>query len=45
LLAELDRVELEQSWDQQRAREWWETHMAAPAAECVVTDQPMLAVR
>jgi serine/threonine-protein kinase len=45
LLAELDRVELEQSWDQQRAREWWGTHMAAPAAECVVTDQPMLAVR
>ena len=45
LLAELDRVELEQSWGQQRAREWWETHMAAPTAECVVTDQPMLAVR
>jgi serine/threonine-protein kinase len=45
LLAALDRVELEQTWDQQRAREWWATHMAAPVAECAVTDQQLLAVR
>jgi eukaryotic-like serine/threonine-protein kinase len=45
IVAELDRVELDVAWDQQRAREWWESHMAAPAAFAAGPERQMLAVR
>jgi serine/threonine protein kinase len=45
IVAELDRVELDGAWDQQRAREWWESHIAAPAAVPSLTERPLLAVR
>jgi hypothetical protein len=46
ILAELDRVELDQVWDQQRAREWWAGHMTAPVPVPVApVSPPMLAAR
>jgi hypothetical protein len=45
LLAELDRVEVDSAWDQERAREWWERHVAVPAAPPALTERPLLAVR
>jgi len=45
IVAELDRVELEGAWDQQRAREWWESHIAAPAAVAAGAERQMVAVR
>jgi len=45
IVAELDGAEVESEWDQQRAREWWERHVAAPAALPTITERPLLAVR
>jgi eukaryotic-like serine/threonine-protein kinase len=45
ILAELDRVEVDGAWDQPRAREWWESHVVAPAAVPALTERPLLAVR
>ncbi|MFL5493084.1 MAG: serine/threonine-protein kinase [Gemmatimonadales bacterium] len=45
ILAELDGAELDAAWDQQRAREWWERHIAAPATLPAFTERPLLAVR
>jgi serine/threonine protein kinase len=45
IVAELDGAEVESAWDQQRAREWWERHVAAPAALPTITERPLLAVR
>jgi serine/threonine-protein kinase len=45
ILAELDRVELDGAWDQPRARQWWESHVAAPAAVPALIERPLLAVR
>ena len=44
IVAELDGVELDGAWSQQRAREWWESHVA-PAAVPTLTERPLLAVR
>ena len=45
IVAELDRVELDGAWDQQRAREWWESHIAPPAAVAAGPERQMVAVR
>jgi hypothetical protein len=45
ILAELDGVELDRPWDQQRAREWWERHSVPPAILSVASKRQMLAVR
>jgi eukaryotic-like serine/threonine-protein kinase len=45
ILAGLDGVEVDSAWDQQRAREWWDRHVAAPAALPAITERPLLAVR
>jgi hypothetical protein len=45
IVAELDGVELDGAWDQQRAREWWESHLPAPAAIPPLSERPLLAVR
>jgi len=45
IVAELDRVELDGAWGQQRAREWWESHIAAPAAVAAGPERQMVAVR
>ena len=44
IVAELDRIELERTWTQADAREWWETNLAAPVEGLPQTGQ-MLAVR
>lgn len=45
VLAELDRMDLEPPWDQQRARTWWETSMDAPASHLVAGGPRILAVQ
>jgi len=45
ILAELDRMDLEPPWDQQRARAWWETSMDAPASHLVTGGPRILAVQ
>jgi eukaryotic-like serine/threonine-protein kinase len=44
ILSELDRLELQRPWDQERAREWWETSMEAPASHLVGGGSRVLAV-
>jgi eukaryotic-like serine/threonine-protein kinase len=44
ILRELDRIELQRPWDQERAREWWETSMEAPASHLVGGGSRVLAV-
>ncbi|HEX3234367.1 MAG TPA: serine/threonine-protein kinase [Gemmatimonadales bacterium] len=45
IVAELEQVELEEAWDQPRAREWWEAHMTAPLPVPAAASSPVLAVR
>jgi hypothetical protein len=45
VLAALDRMDLDRAWDQQRAREWWEANMEAPASHLVDTGPRILAVQ
>jgi serine/threonine-protein kinase len=44
LIAALNQVELDPEWDQLRAREWWESHMAEPPGERPDQARRMLAV-
>jgi hypothetical protein len=44
IVAELDRIELDRTWTQADAREWWETNIAAPVEGLPQTGQ-ILAVR
>jgi serine/threonine-protein kinase len=43
IVAELDRIELDRTWSQADAREWWQTNIAAPVEGRPQTGQ-MLAV-
>ena len=45
ILAELDGVEADSAWNQRRAREWWERHVAAATALPTITERPLLAGR
>jgi len=45
ILAELDRLELEPPWSQERAREWWEASVDAPASHLVAAGPRILAVQ
>jgi serine/threonine-protein kinase len=44
LLADLERVELEGTWDQALARTWWEEHIAAAEPSRTSGGRPMIAV-
>jgi serine/threonine-protein kinase len=44
LLADLERVELERTWDPVLARTWWEEHIAAAEPSRPAGDRAMLAV-
>jgi hypothetical protein len=44
LVAELDRAPIEPAWDQERAREWWETNMGGASASPAEAGRRMLAV-
>jgi hypothetical protein len=44
LLADLERVELEGTWDQALARTWWEEHTAPAEPSRSSGGRPMIAV-
>jgi serine/threonine-protein kinase len=45
IVAELDRIDLDGAWNQERAREWWEASMDAPASHLPDTGPRILAVQ
>ena len=45
ILAELDAVELDEPWDQSRARAWWEVHRHVTAPEAAAGEPRTVAVR
>jgi serine/threonine-protein kinase len=45
LLADLERIQLEVTWDQVQARTWWEEHIAAAEPSRPTGGRSMLAVR
>ena len=45
IVAELDRMDLDGAWDQERARGWWETSMEPPSSHLADTGPRILAVQ